>query len=48
MSYWLYNIGYTSIIGLALSRIAMIALDVFAVIGIITVVKWLLTRKRKK
>lgn len=48
MRYWLYGLGYTSIIGLALSRIAIIALDIFAVIGIITVIKWLLTRKNKK
>lgn len=48
MRFWLYTLGFTSVVGLALSRIAIIALDVFAVIGIVTVVKWLLTRKKKK
>lgn len=47
MRYWLYGLGYSSIVGMALSRIAIIALDVFAIIGIVTVVKWLLARKKK-
>lgn len=47
MRFLLYGAGYGSIVGLALNRLAIIALDVFAIIGIITAVKWLLNRKKK-
>lgn len=47
MRFWLYGAGYGSVVGMALSRVAIIALDVFAIIGIVTVVKWFLTRKKK-